>query len=175
MAYMKVSDATQNPSAGPGDGWFKIAEEGLISSSKLLRSSKPWWYLTMNRSVGCGETGGNNFCTHDRKFQPNAIVDCQWWSPKCHDSLLHCQRRLPPSLRAHCSSFCRKIPQRAILRLLIQSKCFWYRTDNPSDGMRSDHRHRWYRNQVSLDGFHSRNLWCKYFIQSFKGLECWQA
>jgi hypothetical protein len=41
MAYMKVSDATQNPSAGPGDGWFKIAEEGLISSSKLLRSSKP--------------------------------------------------------------------------------------------------------------------------------------
>jgi hypothetical protein len=25
----KVSDATQNPSAGPGGGWFKIAEEGL--------------------------------------------------------------------------------------------------------------------------------------------------
>ena len=35
MAYMKkVSDATQNPSAGPGDGWFKIAEAGLISSSQ---------------------------------------------------------------------------------------------------------------------------------------------
>lgn len=32
MAYMKkVDDATQNPSAGPGDGWFKIAEAGLIS------------------------------------------------------------------------------------------------------------------------------------------------
>ncbi|KAK4032848.1 glycosyl hydrolase family 61-domain-containing protein [Parachaetomium inaequale] len=25
----KVSDATQNPSAGPGGGWFRIAEEGL--------------------------------------------------------------------------------------------------------------------------------------------------
>jgi cellulase len=35
MAYMKkVDDATQNPSAGPGDGWFKIAEAGLISSSQ---------------------------------------------------------------------------------------------------------------------------------------------
>ncbi len=38
MAYMKkVADATQNPSAGPGDGWFKIAEAGLISSSKFGR------------------------------------------------------------------------------------------------------------------------------------------
>ncbi|KAK1055832.1 hypothetical protein LTR74_015368 [Friedmanniomyces endolithicus] len=35
MAYMKkVADATQNPSAGPGDGWFKIAEAGLISSTQ---------------------------------------------------------------------------------------------------------------------------------------------
>ncbi|KAN0105083.1 glycoside hydrolase family 61 protein [Hyaloscypha variabilis] len=35
LAYLKkVSDATQNPSAGPGDGWFKIAEQGLISSSQ---------------------------------------------------------------------------------------------------------------------------------------------
>jgi len=35
MAYMKkVSDATQNPSAGPGDGWFKIAAEGLISPTQ---------------------------------------------------------------------------------------------------------------------------------------------
>jgi len=35
LAYMKkVSDATQNPSAGPGDGWFKIAEAGLISSTQ---------------------------------------------------------------------------------------------------------------------------------------------
>ena len=35
LAYMKkVSDATQNPSAGPGDGWFKIAEAGLVSSSQ---------------------------------------------------------------------------------------------------------------------------------------------
>jgi cellulase len=24
----KVSDATKNPSAGPGDGWFKISEDG---------------------------------------------------------------------------------------------------------------------------------------------------
>ena len=41
MAYMKkVADATQNPSAGPGDGWFKIAEEGLISSSKFSGRSK---------------------------------------------------------------------------------------------------------------------------------------
>jgi hypothetical protein len=30
----KVDDATQNPSAGPGDGWFKIVEAGLISSSQ---------------------------------------------------------------------------------------------------------------------------------------------
>ncbi|KAK3635431.1 hypothetical protein LTR56_014715 [Elasticomyces elasticus] len=35
MAYMKkVSDATQNPSAGPGDGWFKISEAGLMSSTE---------------------------------------------------------------------------------------------------------------------------------------------
>jgi cellulase len=35
LAYMKkVSDATQNPSAGPGNGWFKIAEAGLISSNQ---------------------------------------------------------------------------------------------------------------------------------------------
>ncbi|KAK4561547.1 hypothetical protein LTR86_004226 [Recurvomyces mirabilis] len=35
MAYMKkVADATQNPSAGPGDGWFKISEAGLISSTE---------------------------------------------------------------------------------------------------------------------------------------------
>lgn len=35
LAYMKkVSDATKNPSAGPGDGWFKIAEAGLISSTQ---------------------------------------------------------------------------------------------------------------------------------------------
>ena len=35
MAYMKkVDDATQNPSAGPGDGWFKIAEAGLISPTQ---------------------------------------------------------------------------------------------------------------------------------------------
>ncbi|KAK5705932.1 hypothetical protein LTR17_021223 [Elasticomyces elasticus] len=35
MAYMKkVADATQNPSAGPGDGWFKISELGLISSTE---------------------------------------------------------------------------------------------------------------------------------------------
>ena len=35
MAYMKkVSDATQNPSAGPGDGWFKISDAGLISSTE---------------------------------------------------------------------------------------------------------------------------------------------
>jgi len=34
MAYMKkVSDSSQNPSAGPGDGWFKIAQAGLISST----------------------------------------------------------------------------------------------------------------------------------------------
>jgi hypothetical protein len=31
----KVSDATQNPSSGPGDGWFKIAEAGLISPSEF--------------------------------------------------------------------------------------------------------------------------------------------
>lgn len=31
----KVDDATQNPSAAPGDGWFKIAEAGLISPSKF--------------------------------------------------------------------------------------------------------------------------------------------
>lgn len=30
----KVSDATQNPAAGPGDGWFKIFEQGLISSTE---------------------------------------------------------------------------------------------------------------------------------------------
>ena len=29
----KVSDATQNPSAGPGAGWFKIAEEGLSNGT----------------------------------------------------------------------------------------------------------------------------------------------
>jgi hypothetical protein len=41
MAYMKkVSDATQNPSAGPGSGWFKIAEDGLISSCKFPPRSK---------------------------------------------------------------------------------------------------------------------------------------
>lgn len=35
LAYMKkVSDATQNPSAGPGNGWFKISEVGLISSTQ---------------------------------------------------------------------------------------------------------------------------------------------
>jgi cellulase len=35
LAYMKkVSDATQNPSAGPGNGWFKISEVGLISSEQ---------------------------------------------------------------------------------------------------------------------------------------------
>lgn len=35
LAYMKkVSDATQNPSAGPGNGWFKISEAGLISSNQ---------------------------------------------------------------------------------------------------------------------------------------------
>ena len=40
LAYLKkVSDATQNPSAGPGDGWFKIAEAGLISSSKPLEAT----------------------------------------------------------------------------------------------------------------------------------------
>jgi hypothetical protein len=155
---IKISRATQNPSAGPGDGWFKIAEEGLISSSKFPSCSKSWWYLTMNSAVGCRQTGRNAFCTHGCKSQPNAIVDFQWWYPKCHDSLLHCKRRLPPSLRAHCSSLCKQIPRCTILRLLIRSKRFWYRTDNPSDGVRSDHRHGWYRNQVSLDGFHSRSL-----------------
>jgi cellulase len=35
IAYMKkVADATQNPASGPGDGWFKISESGLISSSQ---------------------------------------------------------------------------------------------------------------------------------------------
>lgn len=35
LAYMKkVDDATQNPSAGPGDGWFKVSEAGLISSTE---------------------------------------------------------------------------------------------------------------------------------------------
>jgi len=35
MAYLKkVNDATQNPAAGPGDGWFKISEAGLISSTE---------------------------------------------------------------------------------------------------------------------------------------------
>lgn len=29
MAYLKkVDDATNNPGAGPGDGWFKISEVG---------------------------------------------------------------------------------------------------------------------------------------------------
>lgn len=35
MAYMKkVNDATQNPGAGPGGGWFKISEAGLINSNQ---------------------------------------------------------------------------------------------------------------------------------------------
>ena len=35
MAYMKkVSDASQSPSNAPGDGWFKVAEAGLISSDE---------------------------------------------------------------------------------------------------------------------------------------------
>ncbi|KFY78567.1 hypothetical protein V499_02311 [Pseudogymnoascus sp. VKM F-103] len=35
LAYMKkVSDSTQNPSAGPGNGWFKISQAGLISSTQ---------------------------------------------------------------------------------------------------------------------------------------------
>jgi len=35
LAYMKkVADATANPSSGPGDGWFKIAQAGLISSNQ---------------------------------------------------------------------------------------------------------------------------------------------
>lgn len=33
----KVPDATQNPSAGPGDGWFKIAESGLVSPSECRK------------------------------------------------------------------------------------------------------------------------------------------
>jgi len=35
LAYMKkVPDATQNPSAAAGDGWFKISAVGLISSTQ---------------------------------------------------------------------------------------------------------------------------------------------
>lgn len=45
MAFMKkVSDATQNPSAGLGDGWFKVSEAGLISSTK--------WGVDALRSAG---------------------------------------------------------------------------------------------------------------------------
>ena len=43
MTYMKkVSDAKNNPGAGPGYGWFKIAEAGLVSSSKTISTN----YLT---------------------------------------------------------------------------------------------------------------------------------
>ena len=39
MAYLKkVDDATNNPAAGPGDGWFKISEVGY-ENSKSLRFS----------------------------------------------------------------------------------------------------------------------------------------
>jgi cellulase len=31
MWMKKVSDATQNPSSGPGDGWFKISEDGYTN------------------------------------------------------------------------------------------------------------------------------------------------
>lgn len=35
LAYMKkVDDATQNPENAPGDGWFKVAEAGLLSSTE---------------------------------------------------------------------------------------------------------------------------------------------
>lgn len=35
MTYMKkVDDATQNPTSGPGDGWFKVSEAGLISPTQ---------------------------------------------------------------------------------------------------------------------------------------------
>jgi cellulase len=36
MAYLKkVDDATNNPGAGPGDGWFKISEMGYENSVSL--------------------------------------------------------------------------------------------------------------------------------------------
>jgi cellulase len=36
MAYLKkVDDATNNPAAGPGDGWFKISEVGYENSVSL--------------------------------------------------------------------------------------------------------------------------------------------
>lgn len=35
LAYMKkVDDAAENPSNAPGDGWFKVAEAGLISADE---------------------------------------------------------------------------------------------------------------------------------------------
>jgi hypothetical protein len=41
LAYIKkVPDSTQTPSTSPGDEYFKIAEDGLISSSKFLGFSK---------------------------------------------------------------------------------------------------------------------------------------
>lgn len=40
MAYLKkVDDATNNPGAGPGDGWFKISEVGYENSMSLPPAS----------------------------------------------------------------------------------------------------------------------------------------
>lgn len=67
----KVSDATQNPSAGPGGGWFRIAEEGLNNGMsachQLLLSVADFKAF---RQVGCrycGMSVHNSLCLDGRR------------------------------------------------------------------------------------------------------------